>query len=272
MRQPTFPLFPDKHTHPAAPDPAEHAAWVCSIHGHGASLSGLDGVAMVYQPRLLEYALHRYRPRVLEGWVRGQLLIVQHDGRTLGICGGFGIGAPAAVLVLEQLVALGITRVITVGTAATLQPDMIPGDTAVCNAGLRDEGVSHHYLPPGRSAIASAGLTQHLVAALRAAGVPFRLGDGWSTDAPYRETVPEITRYRTDGILTADMEAAGVFAAAAHRAIDAAAAFAIADSLIDRRPRQTQPRTFTSLCALLSASLDALSACVRASAGAHQAH
>ena len=32
----------------------------------------------------------------------------------------------------------------------------------------------------------------------------------WTTDAPYRETVEEITRYRGEGILTVEMEAAAL--------------------------------------------------------------
>jgi purine-nucleoside phosphorylase len=46
----------------------------------------------------------------------------------------------------------------------------------------------------------------------------------WTTDAPYRETVEEITRYRGEGILTVEMEAAALFTVARPSGLAAAAA------------------------------------------------
>ncbi|GHG83793.1 hypothetical protein GCM10018779_67130 [Streptomyces griseocarneus] len=141
----------------------------------------------------------------------------------MAVCGGFGLGAPAAALVTEQLIALGARRIVTVGTAAALQEDLRPGHLVVCNRALRDEGVSRHYLAPSRYALPSAALTGQLADALQAHGATVREGTGWSTDAPYRETHAEVEQYSAEGILTADMEAAGVFAVAEHRAAAAAA-------------------------------------------------
>ncbi|MEU8550930.1 hypothetical protein AB0C81_28780 [Streptomyces roseoverticillatus] len=52
------------------------------------------------------------------------------------MCGGFDPGAPAAALVLEQLISLGITRIITVGTAGSLQPDLRAVDVVACTRSL----------------------------------------------------------------------------------------------------------------------------------------
>jgi uridine phosphorylase len=76
-------------------------------------------------------------------------------GGRVGLIGRFGIGAPAATAVLEQLAALGTTAMISVGTAGSLQRDLVPGDLVLCEAAVRDEGVSHHYLPPARLACES---------------------------------------------------------------------------------------------------------------------
>ncbi|MEU9790013.1 hypothetical protein AB0E27_05215 [Streptomyces sparsogenes] len=84
------------------------------------------------------------------------------------MCGGFGLGAPVAALVPEQLGALGATRVITVGTAASLQRELRAGEIVVCDRALRDEGVSHHYLGPAPYAMPSSDLTDHLARILRA--------------------------------------------------------------------------------------------------------
>ncbi|MFC5720857.1 nucleoside phosphorylase [Streptomyces gamaensis] len=255
----SFPLFGGKHALPAATDPGEHAAYL-RTREPDASLDHLGGVVLVYQRSLLRDVLAAEKASLLDGWVRGDLWLVQHDGRWVGVCGGFGPGAPAAALVLEQLVSLGVAHVITVGTAGALQPDLHAGDLVVCTRALRDEGLSRHYLAPARYARPSTALTDHLVRTLQTTGLAVRQGPGWSTDAPYRETHGEVLLYSSDGILTADMEAAGVFAVAEHRGVNAAALFVVADSLLDRRPRQDSPDTRTSLLTAARASLTALAA------------
>lgn len=162
---------------------------------------------------------------------------------------------------------LGANRVVTVGTAASLRADLHTGDLVVCDSALRDEGVSHHYLAPGSYVTPSQSLTDHLVQSLHAQDVAVRRGVGWSTDAPYRETAAEVGRYGSVGVLTADMEAAAVFAVAEHRGIDAAAVFAVADSLADRRPRRDSLDTRGALQSALDAALIALSTAARASKG-----
>ena len=63
----------------------------------------------------------------------------------------------------------------------------------------------------------------------------------------YRETAAE-------GVVSADMEAAGVLAVAHFRQIPAAAAFVIADSLAQRGPRRDSPKTREGLVTLLDAA------------------
>ncbi|MDT0491562.1 nucleoside phosphorylase [Streptomyces griseus] len=252
-----FPLHQGKHALPAVPDPAEHAAHVRTTDPE-ANLSTLDGAVLLYQGRLLEHALRTYRTSPRPGWVRGGLHLVEDRGRSFALCGGFGLGAPAAGLVVEQLAALGTRRIITVGTAASLQQGLGPGHLVVATSALRDEGLSHHYLPPGRTASPSPTLTQHLTEALASYDVPVTLGPIWTTDAPYRETAAEVTRYGAEGILAADMEAAAVFAVGHYREVAVATALAIADSLVDRRPRLHSPDTEHALRTALAAAAQAL--------------
>ncbi|GHG05811.1 nucleoside phosphorylase [Streptomyces filamentosus] len=261
MTHPVLPLHPGKHALPAIPDPADHARHVRS-RAPGATLADHDGAVLVYQDRVLAHAVANYGGRRTD-WVRGNLRLLERRGRRLAVCGGFGLGAPAAALVLEQLIALGIRRVVTVGTAASLHASLAPGSLVVCTRALRDDGLSHHYLPPAPYAEPSPELTRHLTGALAARGADTRQGSGWTTSAIYRETAPEVARYGALGALTADMEAAGVFAVAEHRGIDAAAVLAIADSLADRRPRRDHPRTETTLHTAVEAALAALTTAAR---------
>ncbi|MFE8915297.1 nucleoside phosphorylase [Streptomyces globisporus] len=252
-----FPLHPGKHALPAVPDPAEQAAYLRTADPE-ADLAPFDGVVLLYQERLLEHALRTYRTRPRLGWVRGGLHLVEDQGRRFALCGGFGLGAPAAGLVVEQLAALGTRRIITVGTAASLQQGLGAGHLVVGTSALRDEGLSHHYLPPGRTASPSPVLTQHLTEALAPYDLPVTCGPIWTTDAPYRETAAEVTRYEAEGILAADMEAAAVFAVGHCRTVAVATVAAIADSLVDRRPRRHSPDTEHALHVALAAAAQAL--------------
>jgi uridine phosphorylase len=154
-------------------------------------------------------------------------------GGKVGLVGQFGIGAPAAATVMEDLAAAGTTSFVSVGTAGSLQGDLQVGDLVLCEAAIRDEGVSHHYLPPGKLADASGPLTAALRAAMTQAGPGFRSGISWTIDTPYRETVAEARHYQAEGVLCVEMEAAALFAVAGVRGLQAASAFAVSDSLAD---------------------------------------
>ena len=145
-----------------------------------------------------------------------------------------GPGAPYAGIATEELAALGARRFVIVGIAGSLQPHVRVGGIVLCTRALRDEGTSHHYLPSGRFAKPSPRLTEDLRRALAREGTPFVAGPTWTIDAPYRETVAEIRRYRSEGILTVEMEASAVFAIARLRACESAAVFVISDHLDDQ--------------------------------------
>ena len=95
-----------------------------------------------------------------------------------------------------------------------IQEGLKPGDLVLCDAAIRDEGVSHHYLPPGRLATAPVEATAALGAAMREAGHQFRTGTSWTIDTPYRETLDEVRHYQAEGVLCVEMEAAALFAVA----------------------------------------------------------
>lgn len=252
-----FPGQPGKHLLASFTDPAEHAGYVRARCGP-AGLSGAGGAILLYQRSLRAYALTKYTPQARDHWISGDLHLITRAGRCIALCSGFGRGAPATGLVTEQLGALGIRNVISVGTAAALRCSLVPGTIVVCAGAVRDEGLSHHYLPPGRYVRPSPGLSAALAAGICRCSRPARHGPTWTTDAPYRETREEIISYRRAGVLTCDMEAAGIFAVARHRGMNAAAAFSVADSLLIRAPRSRNPDTAAGLETILDAAVQAL--------------
>jgi uridine phosphorylase len=228
-----YPNFPDKHAHPALFEPQEFLSY---LQDQGALHPGPipEAFVLVYERRLfdeveshdtLEPVAHRNR----------RYYSLARGGGAIGVAGGFGAGAPAATMVLEELIALGARRFISIGLAGALDPGLSVGDVVVCREAVRDEGVSHHYLAPGGLVRASPPLTKNLERALAHENVEFRCGTSWTIDTPYRETAAEVRHYRSEAVLTVEMEAAALFAVGVYRGIDVAAAFVISDLLSDER-------------------------------------
>jgi uridine phosphorylase len=224
-----YPNFANKHEHEAIFSPGEVVA---RLNGDG-HLTVPDAVILTYQPSLL----HELEARGVQP-TRGypgpwrSLWFTGSGTRKIAVVGGFGIGAPAAVTVLEELIALGTREFISIGSAGCLQPRCSFGEAIVCAGAIRDEGVSHHYAPTEKFAWPSEGLTARLAAALAAGGTAPEAGLTWTIDAPYRETVAEARSYQAEGVLCVEMEAAALFAVGRYRRVEVAAAFVVSDHLL----------------------------------------
>jgi uridine phosphorylase len=152
-----------------------------------------------------------------------------YTGGAVGLIGDFGIGGPVVSSLVEEHAALGAKCFFSLGLACGLQPEGWIGDIILCTNAIRDEGVSHHYLPADVDALPSRRFTDAIASELLRRGVEFRRGATWTIDAPYRETADEVRHYRAAGVLTVEMEAAALFAVAAVRGVEAASAFVLSD-------------------------------------------
>jgi uridine phosphorylase len=256
---PSYPNFAGKHAEEALFTAADFTAYLRQAGALGDGPAP-PGAILCYQRSLYDHVLQAeglQAPRR-----RGIAVALPSTEGRVGLVGQFGIGAPAAASTLEELAALGTSAVVSIGTAGSLQRDLTPGDRVLCEAAIRDEGVSHHYLPPGRLATASAGLSEALGTALDQAGLTFRAGVSWTIDTPYRETVAEARHYQAEGVLCVEMEAAALFAVAQVRGLQLASAFVISDSLADLVwvPRFHEPQVQTGLVGLYQAAITALTA------------
>ena len=128
-----------------------------------------------------------------------------------------GVGAPLAVGLLEEVIALGCRKFMACGGCGVLEKELAVGNLVVVSGAVRDEGVSYHYLPPGREVVANEAAVKALAATLSGRGIPYRVGKTWTTDAPYRETPNKIARRKAEGCLTVEMESAGLLAVAQFR-------------------------------------------------------
>ncbi len=147
------------------------------------------------------------------GWAcyHTEMDVTEHAGVTIGIV-GLAVGAPFAVLVAEQLFASGCRLLLSITSAGQIMPVGPTPYFVLIDRALRDEGTSHHYLPPATFAEADAALADRAYGALAALPVPVHRGTVWTTDAPYRETEDAIAAAHAHGALAVEMEAAALYA------------------------------------------------------------
>ena len=141
------------------------------------------------------------------------------------------IGAPAAVLSFEHLIAEGARTFLLAGVAGSLTPAAPIGTVVIPTGARREEGTSYHYLPPEADPVPDAALTAALADAAAARGISPHTGRVWTTDALYREMGWKVRRYSAAGILAVEMELAALLAVAQVRGVRLAAALAISDEL-----------------------------------------
>jgi uridine phosphorylase len=130
---------------------------------------------------------------------------------TVGII-GCAVGAPFAVLVAEELFASGCRLLVSVTSAGQIGDGGSPPYYIIIDRALRDEGTSHHYLPPSEYSDADPQLVSRAIHALQGEGLRALVGASWTTDAPFRETANAIASARAKGALAVEMEAAALYA------------------------------------------------------------
>lgn len=216
-----------------------------------------EGVVLLYQDVFARRVRDAY-PGDQYPTTTGRLLLP--TATPVAVAWGFGIGGPAAAVIMEDLVALGATRFVGLGVAGGLQHSLGVGDVVLCGEAIRDEGLSQHYLDGSAPARPSLRLTDGLREALARRGTPFVEGMTWTSDALYRETREQVRHYQKAGVLTVEMEAAAIFAVAAYRGVECAAVFVVSDSLADLtwNPDYTSPAIWSRLDDAFAAAADAL--------------
>ncbi|MBW8009635.1 MAG: nucleoside phosphorylase [Chloroflexi bacterium] len=212
--------------------------------------------------RGLPKRLRRRIPVRMVGSMLGDLYMVKKSKDKVGVMANFGGGAPIVTELAEELVVLGAKEIIIMTWGGALQPDLAPGDIVVNDRAIRDEGTSHHYLPPSKYVPADPQLVDRLANAIVTQGSECTIGTTWTTDAPYRETLEEVQQYQAEGVKTVEMESAGLFAIGEVRNVRTASVVVIMDSLakLEWEVPDKLDRIQKSLETVYSAAIKTLSA------------
>ncbi len=213
-------------------------------------------VLFCYQGRFMNQALEKMPHQQCEGCFSKLFYLTDYPGVAIG---DFGIGGPAMAAKMEEFIAWGVQQFISIGTAGSLQMKANIGDLIICEKAIRDEGTSHHYLPPTKYIHAPRRMTNTLQNLLKKASLPHHIGSTWTTDSFYRQTLEEIQFFQKEGVLTVEMEAAALFAVAHFHQVDLGAMFVISDThaSLEWQPHLEDERIRQGLTSLLNIALEA---------------
>ncbi len=208
-------------------------SWFGPVTGRLAKLTGAVGVED--WPYGSPTAPHLYTATVSDGQAGSQSDGQGDDGADRGVVrvsfATLPVGAPATVAVMEELIACGARRFVGFGLAGSLQEMAPVGTVLVPGRCRREEGTSRHYLPPRAVVGPDPDLEAALVAALAAEGLAPVRGPHWTTDAPYREFIWKVERYRGEGVLGVDMETSAMYALGRFRDVAVANVLVVSDEL-----------------------------------------
>ncbi len=169
------------------------------------------------------------------------------------------IGAPYAVILLENLIARGARKILFFGWCGAVRPEVKIGDVIVPTSAVIDEGTSKHYgagcthlsglnnlgqadqidlaedLEFARNTVCvsrpSAFIVKTTTGALHNKGIGFQEGLVWTTDAIYRETREKVAFFQQKDVLAVEMETSALFTVGNYRNVDVGAILVVSDEL-----------------------------------------
>ena len=153
------------------------------------------------------------------GVVPSNIYVVNFEGTEIVLHQGV-IGAPLAAATIENLVTFGCKKVIAVGSAGVLKPEITRGHLIIPTSAVRQEGTSYHYVAPSKYIEYSPDIIKKMCDYLTEKKLPFVCGKTWTTDAIFRETQDLIDMRRKEGCVCVEMESSAFGATAQFFGID----------------------------------------------------
>ncbi len=158
------------------------------------------------------------------------------DGRPVSVLAS-GMGMPSISIYATELYRFyGVRRIIRIGTAGGLAPDLQLGDVVIASAAHTDSAMSAHRIPGIHYSHAPAfalAVAAAAAAGLRPGAAPagVHVGAVLSSDAFYADRPSTVELLVRHGTLAVEMEAAGLYAVADAEGGQALAICTISDLL-----------------------------------------
>jgi len=189
-------------------------------------------LVMVYMQRNLRYLQRLTGSKCVKWWYNRQrpLHVGYYNHKPIALICNW-VGAPAAAMIFEEVIALGAKEIIEFGVAGGIQPYLKPGDIFIVNSAKRDEGTSQHYFPRNMEVECSPELCDRIESYFSRQNKEFYKGAVWTTDGVYRETKSKFRKFRQAGVLGVNMETSALLAVAKYRNVRLSSIQVVSDIL-----------------------------------------
>ena len=156
----------------------------------------------------------------------------EFEGRPVSVQ-ATGMGCPSAAIVVEELVQLGVKRLLRVGTCGGLQPDLKLGDLIVAISAVAADQTAQHLVDEPHVPTADWELVHAAVHAAKEMGKPVRVGPIVSSDLFYNPDGGQYQRWSDRGVLAVEMEAAVLFTLGALRKVKTGCLLTVSDVVVE---------------------------------------
>ena len=147
---------------------------------------------------------------------------------------GTGMGCPGATIVFEELIQLGVKKLLRVGTCGGLQPHHALGDMIVALSAVPADSTAMHLVGnEPHCPTASWQLIHEAVHVAREIGQEMHVGPIVSSDVFYNPDAGQYQRWSDRGILAVEMEAAMLFTIGALRKIQTGCLLIVSDVVVE---------------------------------------
>ena len=130
------------------------------------------------------------------------------------------LGAPACVGCFEDVIPMGVKRIILLGNCGVLDKNIKDCGIIIPTRAIRDEGTSYHYAPASDYIDVNTKYADTFMEVLNEFGYPYVRGITWTTDAFYRETRDKVEARKAMGAVCVEMECAAMQAMCNFRGVE----------------------------------------------------
>ena len=147
---------------------------------------------------------------------------------------GTGMGCPGATIVFEELVQLGVKKLLRVGTCGGLQPHHQLGDLIVALAAVPADSTAMHLVAnEPHCPTASWSVIHEAVHVAKTTEQRLRVGPIVSSDLFYNPDGGQYQRWSSRGVLAVEMEAAVLLTLGALRGVQAGCLLTVSDVVVE---------------------------------------
>ena len=171
---------------------------------------------------------------------------------------GHGMGMPSVGIYTYELYAFyGVEKIIRIGSAGGMHPDLDLGDVVVAQGACTDSNYAAQYRLPGTFApIADYGMLSAAVENAKKQGCKFMVGNVVSSDVFYGADPTASEKWLSMGVLCAEMECAALYMNAAYLKKKALGLLTISDLIRDAERAMTAEERQTKFRDMMAIALE----------------